>query len=62
MARRKGFVLGRDFASNHWAAWDALTPEQRLAYEAYYERRPEENLPFQLRSKPLPHPLEVCDG
>lgn len=62
MRRRKGFVLAKQFASNHWRDWDSLHPEQRLAYESYYESRPEPDLPFALRSKGLPHPLELSEG
>jgi hypothetical protein len=59
--RRKGFVLGREFAKPHWRDWDALEPQQRLAYEAYYEQRPEESLPVDLRSKGVPHPLQRAE-
>jgi hypothetical protein len=62
MPRRKGFVLGRQFARSHWRDWDSLDPQQRLAYEAYYEMKPEESLPFALRSKGIPHPFELGEG
>jgi len=37
MLRKQGYSLGLRFTKQLWTLWDSLTPEEREAYEQYYE-------------------------